>query len=301
MDLKRRKANSKGTAWSIQDEQLLMEYLQGNDFRIAELHSLFPNRSLPSLRSKVRKMRIANDLFGYSYRDDKISFTRRIAETEKPDTVFDAYAGVGHQTFIWSTSAKVVFACDKMPRKRVDFCKTAIENGFSKLDDMYKVWDEYSKDGKKVYFFPGDALDAISHIKVENIPIDLVDLDTCGSTLPTLQTFLSILKPKHLVVTHGEFHSLRFKRIDVLKRVLSHRDLTDNNFPTSFDELAKELDKSVKLNGLRSHNETKDSYWLELIDQIVLGNKNHGMLRRHYKVSPPPATADCLNYLLSEI
>lgn len=300
MDLKRRKANFKGTAWSIQDEQLLMEYLERNVFRIAELHSLFPDRSVPSLRSKVRKMRIANDLFGDSYRDDKISFTRHIAETKQPNTVFDAYAGVGHQTFIWSTSARVVFACDKMPRKRLDFGRTANENGFSKSNCKYKVWDEYIKDEKKVYFFSGDALEAISHIKVENISIDLVDLDTCGSTLPTLQTFLSILKPRHLVITHGEFHSLRFKRIDVLKRVLSHRDLADNNFPKSFDELAMELDKSVKLNGLRSHNETQDSYWLELVDQIVLGNKSHGMLRRYYTVSKPPATADCLNYLLSE-
>lgn len=299
MDIKRRKANSKGEKWNVVDELILMEHLRGEPFSIAKLQSLFPNRTLPSLRSKVRKLRISNDLFGDSYRREKILFTKHILELEQPKVIFDAYAGVGHQTFEWITSANLVFASDKMPRKRLDFENTAIKNGFVKSSQQYKVWDKYTKDEKTVYFFPGDAIEAVSYIKVERIPVDLVDLDTCGSSLPTLSIFLSILKPKHIVITHGEFHSLRFKRIDVLKRVLSHRDLTEDHFPKSFDDLAIELDKAVKLNGLRSHNETQDSHWLELSNQVVLGGKSHGMLRRHYVVKKPLATADCLNYLLN--
>ncbi len=63
----------------------------------------------------------------------------------------------------------------------------------------------------------------------------------------------------------------------------------------SIDELAVELDKSVKMYALRTHNETENSYWPVLQSEIWLGKKNNGMLRRTYTISRPSATADCLN------
>lgn len=66
----------------------------------------------------------------------------------------------------------------------------------------------------------------------------------------------------------------------------------------SVEVFSKELDKAVKLYGLRSHNETKDSLWLKLRDEVWLGARNQGMLRRYYTVEKPLATADCLNAII---
>ena len=76
-----------------------------------------------------------------------------------------------------------------------------------------------------------------------------------------------------------------------------HRDIGSNPFPIGVDEMSDELDKAVKISGLRAHNETVDSFWMNLKDETWLGSKFHGMLRRHYKVEKPVATADCINEL----
>jgi hypothetical protein len=90
---------------------------------------------------------------------------------------------------------------------------------------------------------------------------------------------------------------MRFKREDVLRRLLMHRDIRENPLPLEVDEMSKELDKAVKIAGLRAHNETVNSFWLTLMDETWLGSRFHGMLRRYYKVSKPPATSDCINEL----
>ena len=90
---------------------------------------------------------------------------------------------------------------------------------------------------------------------------------------------------------------MRFKREDVLRRLLMHRDISKNPLPLDVDEMSRELDKAVKIAGLRAHNETTDSFWLSLEDETWLGSRFHGMLRRYYKVSKPSATSDCINEL----
>jgi len=297
MKLERRKANTVPIPWKEEEEVILLSYLKKEAFDAKLLRELFPNRTLPSIRSKVRKLRIKHDLFGESYRGHKENFTLKIAHDAKPKSVFDAYAGAGHQTFEWISVADVVYASEKMKSKLKQFEKTAKEKGFEKIDTKDCLWNLYKKDKKKVFFFIGDAVDAAADLKVNKVRIDLIDLDTCGSTLPILPTLLILLKPKHLLITHGEFHSMRFKREDVLRRLLMHRDIKENPLPLEVDEMSKELDKAVKIAGLRAHNETVNSFWLTLIDETWLGSRFHGMLRRYYKVSKPPATSDCLNEL----
>lgn len=298
MILKRRKAYNRGKPWSEIEEDFIINHLKNGRLDLHSFRQKFPDRTLPAIRSKVRKLRIKYDLFGSSYREEKSEFTKIIANRINPKIVFDAYAGVGHQSLMWIEKAKIVFASEKIEKNKVEFNSQLIQAGFKKWKRKYKVWDKYTKGEKVIYFFLGDAIEALSHIKVENKKIDIVDLDTCGSTLPSLPIFLSILRPKHLVITHGEFHSLRFGREDVLKRILAHRDLGTINLPMNIDELANELDKAVKLYGIRAHNEIKDSFWLKLKDEIWLGQKNNGMLRRYYLVLKPPATSDCINIIL---
>ncbi len=297
MALKRRKANTIPVIWSAEDEKLLLSYLRKESFDAKLIQKLFPARTLPGIRSKVRKLRIKHDLFGASYRDAKEDFTVKIANKIKPKTVFDAYAGAGHQTFKWITIADKVYASEKMKSKLKQFEKTAEENLFEKVNTSDCSWQLFRKGSKEIYFFIGDAVSAAADLKVSKLFIDLVDLDTCGSTLPILPTILVLLRPKHLVITHGEFHSMRFKREDVLRRLFMHRDISSNPLPLGVDEMSAELDKAVKIAALRSHNETSDSLWLTLKDETWLGGKFHGMLRRYYKVSKPPATSDCINEL----
>jgi hypothetical protein len=184
-----------------------------------------------------------------------------------------------------------------MNSKLEQFETTARKNGFVKKDTEGNKWRLYIKEDKEIFFFLGDAIEAAADLKVNQINIDLIDLDTCGSTLPALPTFLVLLKPKHIVITHGEFHSMRFKREDVLRRLFTHRDISSNPLPLDVDQMSVELDKAVKLAALRAHNETIDSFWLNLQDETWLGGKFHGMLRRHYMVEKPLATADCINEL----
>lgn len=297
MALERRKANTIPKSWSPDDEKLLLSYLKKESFDAKLLKELFPSRTLPGIRSKVRKLRIKHDLFGESYREKKEDFTLKIAKKIKPKAVFDAYAGAGHQTLKWLVFADTVYASEKMKSKLKQFQKKAKENGFERVNTGDCLWQLFEKGNKKIFFFIGDAVDAAADIKVNKLRIDLVDLDTCGSTLPILSTLLVLLKPKNLVITHGEFHSMRFKREDVLRRLFMHRDIKENPLPMDVDKMSKELDKAVKIAALRAHNETADSFWLELKDETWLGSRFHGMLRRHYKVSKPSATSDCINEL----
>lgn len=295
MKLARRKANNPPIEWSIPDERVLLSYLKKKSFNKKELQKLFPNRSLPSIRSKVRKLRITNDLFGSTYRGAKEDFTVSISRLTKPRTVFDAYAGAGHQTFKWINVAERVYASEIMASKLKQFDKMATKHGFSKINTGKNLWRKYKKGTKEIFLFIGDALDASAELKVNNVKIDLMDLDTCGSTLPLLPTLLLLIRPKNLLITHGEFHSMRFKREDVLRRLFVHKDIKSNPLPLAVDQMSKELDKAVKISALRAHNETVDSFWLELKDEVWLGGRFHGMLRRHYKVTKPKATSDCIN------
>lgn len=295
MILQRRKANNPPIPWSKEDEQLLVNLLREKKSGLRELAELFPYRTKTGIKGKIRKMRIKHDLFGSSYREEKEIFTLKIAKETKPKVVFDAYAGAGHQSFKWIQFADVVYASERMKSKQKQFDKSAESNGFKKVDT--ELWTVYQKGKKSIKLLMGDAVEAAAILKANKIQMDLVDLDTCGSTLPLLPTLLVLLKPKHLVITHGEFHSLRFGREDVLRRLLSHRDISKNPLPINIDMMCEELDKAVKLNALRAHNETKDSFWLKLKNETWLGKKHTGMLRRHYSVCKPVATSDCVNEL----
>nr|WP_294991500.1 hypothetical protein [uncultured Sediminibacterium sp.] len=294
--LKRRKADHHPVTWSSHEEVRLLTYLRRNALDSEKLQELFPDRSWPSIRSKVRKLRIKHDLFGSSYRDDKEDFTTLIAKKTKAKVVFDAYAGAGHQAFKWIEHADIVYASEIMKSKIQQFSKSAKSNNFKKLKPKGN-WQVFKKASKAIYLYMGDALEAIVELKSADVKIDLVDLDTCGSTLPLLPTVLLLLKPRHLVITHGEFHSMRFNRQDVLRRLFVHRDISQNPLPLEVEQLSSELDKAVKLSALRAHNETAKSFWLVLRREKWLGSKYHGMLRRYYKVQKPAATADCINEL----
>lgn len=296
MKLKRRKANNPPVDWSKQDEKLLLNELRRNGFNAEKLLNLFPDRTLPSIRSKVRKLRIKHDIFGDSYRDKKGDFTLKISKLTSPKSVFDAYAGAGHQTFRWLEKSNVVYAVDNMKAKIKQFKAEAFANGF-KFKKMFGKWHVFQNKEKKALYFIGDTVQAAADLNSKNIKVDLIDLDTCGSTLPTLPYFLLMLKPKHLVITHGEFHSMRFKREDVLRRLFTHKDVSISPLPLTVEKMGNELDKAVRIAGLRAHNETVDSFWLILKKETWLGSKFHSMLRRYYKVSKPPATSDCLNML----
>jgi hypothetical protein len=299
MRFERRKALSRGTRWTKDQEAALVNYLEKNDFDHQKLTEMFPNRSLQAIRNKVRKLRIKYDLFGNSYRGEKCRFTDLVAQTVSLKTVFEGYAGAGHQTLRWLEYVDTICVAEKNPNLFKLFKQNLETAGFSQSSHNICAWNLFESERKKIFLYCGDAIEAASDLRSKSVGIDLIDLDTCGSTIPTLPLFLILLRPKHLVITHGEFHSLRFKRDDVLRRILCHNSVNKSPLPMTIDDLALELDKAVKISALRAHNETIDSYWLELINEIWLGTKIHGMLRRHYKVKKPPATADCINYLLS--
>jgi hypothetical protein len=295
--LERRRANTKGRGWSVEEDETLLDYLTHYNSDFKKLQALFPERSMASIRSKVRKVRITNDLFGASYRDTKGDFTTETALVIQPKIVFDAYAGAGHQAIRWIKFADTVYASEKVKLKLDQFSKTVNSIGFFEAKSDKEGWVLFINNLKKIYLFIGDAVEAAIRLASYRLQVSVVDLDTCGTTLPTLPTFLLLLKPQHVLITHGEFHAYRFRREDVLRRILCHRDISDLKEITSTEHLAFELDKAVKTSALRAHNETIHSMWPVLVNEQWLGGRNSGMLRRHYKITRPSATSDCINEL----
>ena len=93
----RRKAYNKGKLWSKEEEEKLFSFLKNNSFDSKILLKMFPDRTLPAIRSKTRKLRIKEDTFGKSYRKSKQDFTGKWAKKISPSKVFEAYAGAGMQ------------------------------------------------------------------------------------------------------------------------------------------------------------------------------------------------------------
>jgi hypothetical protein len=75
---------------------------------------------------------------------------------------------------------------------------------------------------------------------------------------------------------------------------MTHKDINKKVLPISHKTFSKELDTSLKLIALRTHNDTKDSFWLDLKEEMFLGR--NCLLRRLYEISQPDSTATCLNY-----
>lgn len=299
--LKRRKALSKRPRkWTPVEERRLLTMLRGGKCALPALRSAFGNRNDASIRSKVRKLRVKHDLFGDAYREKKTAFSEKIAAATKPRTVFEAYAGAGHQTLAWAAAAAVVYAAERNATQARQFAANVGGAGFRerKLPPKgWTGWRVFQKGGRKIFLHPGDATDAAVSLRRNNVKIGLLDMDTCGSAIPALPLFLHLLRPTHLVITHGEFLSYRFGRKDVLRRILCHRNVNDSRVPRSPEALEKALIQADKISALRCANETERARWLVVGRKESMGNKAGGMLRVHYRVIRPPATADCLNEL----
>ena len=285
-----------------------MAMLRGRKCALPELRKVFEGRNDASIRSKVRKFRVKHDLFGDDYRDGKIAFSEKIARATSPQTVFEAYAGAGHQTLVWAKRAAVVYSAERDIAQARQFAANVADGGFRERQRPPKGWEEwriFRKDGREIRLFHGDATDAAVALRHYRVKIALVDMDTCGSAIPSLPLFLALLRPAHLVITHGEFLSYRFGREDVLRRVLCHLDVNGRRLPRTADGLKKALIKADKMSALRCANETAGARWLEggrarwlkVRDETPLGKRAKEMFRVHYRVVRPPATADCLNEL----
>src|SRR5262245_17509881 len=94
----RRRAYNDEIKWSKGDESKLLAHLKKGSFDKDVLQKMFPDRTLASIRSKTRKVRIKHDLFGESYRQSKSEFTEKYANKIRPREVFDGYCGAGHQS-----------------------------------------------------------------------------------------------------------------------------------------------------------------------------------------------------------
>lgn len=263
------------------------------------LRETFSQRNDASIRSKVRKLRIKHDLFGDAYRKKKTAFSEKIADETRPQTVFEAYAGAGHQTLVWAAAAAVVYSAERNPALARRFARNVAEAGFHERKPLkkWKTWRVFQKKGRKIFLLSGDATDAAIELRRNGVKVGLLDMDTCGSAIPALPLFLHLLRPAHLVITHGEFLSYRFGREDVLRRILCHRNVNNPRVPRSPEALEKALINADKMSALRCANETERARWLKVRRKESLGNKAGGMLRVHYHVVKPPATADCLNEL----
>ena len=309
LPLQRRRALSEHPQkWTLAEERLLLGMLRKGEDSWPQLRQAFESRGDASIQSKVRRLRIKHDLFGDAYHEGKVAFSQKIAGETSPSTVFEAYAGAGHQTRVWADTATAVYSSERDGMQARQFASNVTKDGFRALKPKkgsWQGWRIFRKGKREIRLFSGDAMDAAVALRYHGIKIDLLDLDTCGSAIPVLPLFLNLLRPAHLVVTHGEFLSYRFGREDVLRRVLCHLDVNGALLPRSAAELKNALIKADMLSALRCANETHRSWWLQASHgwwlepkaESRLSKRANDMFRIHYRVVRPPATADCLNEL----
>ena len=293
--LARRGITGTAKAWTPDEERKLRDMInQGMPPR--DVKAAFPDRSDASVKNKLRKTRIKMDCFGEDYRESKQEFTRKIGLDVDPEVVVEAYAGSGHQTIIWLEKATSVYASERDANKAKMLEQRLLKEGFQQKSEVRCGGSVFEKDGKSVTVFQGDAVLFAAHLCASGVQPDVLDLDTCGSTIPTLGTFLALLRPKNMVITHGEFHSQRMNREDVMRRLLTHRDIRTSTIPKGLEALKDELHRAVCTQALRAHNETHESFWPTPQSDTWL-DPSKRMLRRHYSLSRPQAAADAINKL----
>jgi len=297
MKLERRRANTVPKRWQREEEDVLLRYLRDGNESSGGFSRIFPGRTLPGIKNKIRKLKIKYGYFGRTHVSEKERFTGKVVDSVRPKAVFEAYAGTGGQTFEWIKVADRVYAAEIGKWKAREFVSMVRRNEFYEIPSLWEGWKLFRKGEKELYFFAGDAIAAAAWLKVSKIQVDIIDLDICGTTIPVSPIFLLLLRPNHLVITHGEFHLLRYGREDALRRLFNHRDICASPLPMDISTMAGELDKALKVAALRATNETSKSFWLQLLNEAWMGKGFHGVLRRHYQVVKGPASADCINEL----
>lgn len=223
MAFKKPKANSR-RKWSKDEEEKLLELIQ-KGLSPSEILGYFPDRSLISIKNKIRKLRIKHNFYGYDHQDEKSKILEEWLERIKPKTVLEGFAGHGNLTKVYLEYAEEICAVEineQIFKRLKENLERTLNLKAKKIKNINNICVyRIEGNGKIILLINSDIRDAIHYLVYHSYKFDFIDLDPCGTPIPIIPLISKISKAEgYIAITYGDYHSLRFKRYDVLAKTI---------------------------------------------------------------------------------
>lgn len=299
MRFQKRHANT-FNVWE-QKEIALLSNLIKQGHTLKDIHKFFPERTSPSLRNKYRRLRFQLGIYNEDHKQLKKNKTEDWLKKTKPKTIFEGFSGKGYLTSLYLKYASELYCCEKNKRRFEILEKNTMnslvcENPTNEHLDEKTV--EITSDKHKVILYHGDCQKLAAKLYSEDKKVDLVDIDPCGTILPSLPLFLRIIDRGAMLITFGDFYSYRFGRKDVLFK----------NIPLIFDIKTKKVETDFLRSSEDIYNlfigwtilsgafsiENGELKCIKKNETILLGKKP-GVLRVLFKVRKADSLSQILN------
>lgn len=297
---KPRKSTTKDNDWT-KDEELLLKRLLEKALGPQTIKEHFPGRSLTSLKSKIQKFKIKYETYGSDDKNIKRILAEKWLTKIKPKSVFEGFAGLGNLTKIYIKSgAKKIYACEMNEQRYFtllnNISKFMKSKGINSNINGIKI-RKFSINNQEVYLAHCNSERLAAYLYSKGEYFDLVDLDPCGTTLPSMALFLKLIKNGYLEATYGEFHSYRLGRIDVMLKsvptiVNYSKDGISMKEVGSVKELYNKLVSWTCLQGAATLDYGEQKF-VNPIDHSNLGNRQ--VFRVLYKVDKADSLTKIVN------
>lgn len=287
------------------EEKLLLKKLIVKGLGAKKIKPYFKERSLTSIKSKLQKFKIKYGLYGLDDKDTKQTLAKKWIAKANPDSIFEGFAGTGNLTRLYLESgANKIYSCELNKGRFLKLINnissiTERKGIQTRINDIRII--KFNLKNQTVYLANCNAERLATYLYSKGERFDLVDLDPCGTALPSMYLFLRLIKNGYLEMTYGEFHSYRLGRYDVLLKTVP----TAFNFSkdgitlkkiSSEKDLYRQLISWTCLQGAFTldYNEMK---FVNPIESSSLGNRR--MFRVLYKVNKADSLTKILNKSIS--
>ena len=162
-------------------------------------------RTETSIAIKTKRMGKSGDTYNDAHRDDKYKANREFFDSVHPQTIIDAYCGIGSW---WLANAESA---------------TVITNDIDTNIDA-------------AFHLPSDKL--MAKLYSENRSFDVIDLDPFGSAYDSFDLAIKMAK-KGIIITFGEMGHKRWKRLDFVRYHYGITDVSDFTTQRLIDEVLR--------------------------------------------------------------
>lgn len=302
MAYERRKAYTR-LPWNRDEEKLLIELAEKNVPYKEILDKHFSQRTMQSLKNKLRKLRKKLRLYDDSHREYKEKVNKRWIEyvfirKGKRLKILDGYAGVGRSFISYLQFSETAYACEINKKRFKELIKNVLQSINGQIihkNDVGKFSIVQIKGSEKnVICIRGDVEKFASLLYAIGHSFDFIDLDPCGSCTFTVPLALKLIRNGYLAVTYGQLQLARLKRMDVLRKECPW--ITED---TNMSQALTSLVKWTIYEGIRVQNYA-DTKIVCLKELVSLSKWNQGVVRGFFEVKASPALADSLNHFEKE-
>lgn len=268
---------SRHGSWTPEEDAILIKCMKEKMENPSEIsRNYLPHRDHDAIRKRIIYLRKTSKEFGYFHKDDKYSFSREVIEEIRPKVVFEGYAGIGYQTKQYIGNCEVIFCVDSDPKveeRRIEYLQP----------DKVLEFDEYKIlrfSDTVVYSITGDVVDGAAFVKGFGFDVDYVDLDPYSSAVIEAAHVVRLLRPKYLMMTFGEWQSIKLHNMDFLFRVLFSGYNAFEIRDMHIDDIINLVEYCLQMRLLTLSSETKKCVYMEKIKEQWLGETKHRGIKR---------------------